>query len=164
MAELSIIWERRAALSEESKMAQAWCAAGASSSAQCGGQPLYRATTTKHNTPSSSRVHTIVGNNRNQQQQRRVSSGRGRGALQVRGAGAFTQLIEIPAARGLAKGLMVPARMFMDGASSKEEVLASIAVRVEGQDECIPVEVAPLLPLSGYDVGEVPFVMAGLTS
>jgi len=40
----------------------------------------------------------------------------------VRAAGAFTKLIEIPAARQLAKGLMVPARMFMDGASTKESV------------------------------------------
>ena len=27
------------------------------------------------------------------------------------------------------------------------------------EEECVPMDVAPLLPLSGYDVGEVPFVM-----
>jgi hypothetical protein len=49
------------------------------------------------------------------------------------GAGAFTQLIEIPAARGIAQGLMVPARMFMDGANAKEDVLSSVAVRLENE-------------------------------
>ena len=83
-----------------------------------------------------------------------------RGPLHVRAAGAFTKLIEIPAARGIAKGLMIPARKFMDGASDKERVLANVSVRVDGAPtETVPLESAPLQPLSGYDVGEVPFVM-----
>ena len=82
-----------------------------------------------------------------------------RGAPQVRAAGAFTKLIEIPVARGVAKGLMVPARRFMDGASAGEDVLSSVLVRVEHADVSVPPDAAPLLPLSGYDVGEVPFVM-----
>ena len=82
-----------------------------------------------------------------------------RGAPQVRAAGAFTKLIEIPVARGIAKGLMVPARRFMDGASAGEDVLSSVLVRVEHADVSVPPDAAPLLPLSGYDVGEVPFVM-----
>ena len=77
----------------------------------------------------------------------------------MRAAGAFIKLIEIPAARGIAKGLMIPARKFMDGASGEENVLSSIAVRVPNEQPCVPFENAPLLPLSGYDVGEVPFVM-----
>ena len=77
----------------------------------------------------------------------------------MRAAGAFIKLIEIPAARGIAKGLMIPARKFMDGASGEENVLSSIAVRVPNEQPCVPFETAPLLPLSGYDVGEVPFVM-----
>ena len=80
-------------------------------------------------------------------------------APQVRAAGAFTKLIEIPVARGVAKGLMVPARRFMDGASAGEDVLSSVLVRVEHADVSVPPDAAPLLPLSGYDVGEVPFVM-----
>lgn len=77
----------------------------------------------------------------------------------MRAAGAFIKLIEIPAARGIAKGLMIPARRFMDGASAEENVLSSVAVRVPNERPCVPFETAPLLPLSGYDVGEVPFVM-----
>ena len=84
---------------------------------------------------------------------------RHRGPVRVRAAGAFIKLIEIPAARGIAKGLMIPARKFMDGASGEENVLSSIAVRVPNEQPCVPFETAPLLPLSGYDVGEVPFVM-----
>ena len=41
----------------------------------------------------------------------------------IRRAGAFTKLIEIPAARAVAKGVMVPARNFMDGANGGELVL-----------------------------------------
>ena len=82
-----------------------------------------------------------------------------RGAPQVRAAGAFTKLIEIPVARGVAKASMVPARRFMDGASAGEDVLSSVLVRVEHADVSVPPDAAPLLPLSGYDVGEVPFVM-----
>ena len=84
---------------------------------------------------------------------------RHRGPFRVRAAGAFIKLIEIPAARGIAKGLMIPARRFMDGASGEENVLSSVAVRVPNERPCVPFETAPLLPLSGYDVGEVPFVM-----
>ena len=53
---------------------------------------------------------------------------RHRGPFRVRAAGAFIKLIEIPAARGIAKGLMIPARRFMDGASGEENVLSSLAV------------------------------------
>ena len=84
---------------------------------------------------------------------------RHRGPVRVRAAGAFIKLIEIPAARGIAKALMIPARRFMDGASGEENVLSSVAVRVPNEPPCVPFETAPLLPLSGYDVGEVPFVM-----
>ena len=52
---------------------------------------------------------------------------------------------------------MIPARRFMDGASASEDVLAAISVRASA--ESVPFAHAPLLPLSGYDVGEVPFVM-----
>ena len=52
---------------------------------------------------------------------------------------------------------MIPARRFMDGASASEDVLAAISVRASA--ESVPFAHAPLLHLSGYDVGEVPFVM-----
>ena len=60
----------------------------------------------------------------------------------MRAAGAFIKLIEIPAARGIAKGLMIPARKFMDGASGEENVLSSIAVRVPNEQPCVPFETA----------------------
>ena len=82
-----------------------------------------------------------------------------RGTLLVRAAGAFTKLIEIPVARGVARALMVPARRFMDGADAAGTVLDAIDVRVPDADARLPLELAPLIPLSGYDVGEVPFVM-----
>ena len=53
---------------------------------------------------------------------------------------------------------MVPARRFMDGASANEEVVYTTTVRV-GAGVVVASDEAPLLGLSGYDVGEVPFVM-----
>ena len=76
----------------------------------------------------------------------------------IRRAGAFTKLIEIPAARAVAKGVMVPARNFMDGANGGELVLDDIRARIPGVD-VVPADVAEMQPLSGYDVGEVPFIM-----
>ena len=84
---------------------------------------------------------------------------RHRGPVRVRAAGAFIKLIEIPAARGIAKGLMIPARKFMDGASGEENVLSSIAVRVPNEQPCVPFETAPLLPLSGCSDGGLFCVM-----
>lgn len=83
---------------------------------------------------------------------------RRRGDEARRSAGAFTKLIEIPAARGVARGLMVPARNFLDGANAREDVLDDARVRAPDMD-VVPADVAELQPLSGYDVGEVPFVM-----
>ena len=79
-------------------------------------------------------------------------------SLRIYAAGAFTKLIEIPFTRGIAKAVMVPARRFMDGSNNDEEVLYSTSVRV-GDGIEIANESAKLQPLSGYDVGEVPFVM-----
>jgi len=86
------------------------------------------------------------------------AAGRRRGDAQRRHAGAFTKLIEIPAARGVARTLMVPARNFLDGANAKELVLDCATVRAPDNDVVSP-DVAELQALSGYDVGEVPFVM-----
>ena len=80
------------------------------------------------------------------------------GTLRVFAAGAFTKLIEIPFTRGIAQAVMVPARRFMDGASANEEVVYTTTVRV-GAGVVVASDEAPLLGLSGYDVGEVPFVM-----
>ena len=52
----------------------------------------------------------------------------------IRRAGAFTKLIEIPAARAVAKGVMVPARNFMDGANGGELVLDDIRARIPDVD------------------------------
>ena len=81
-----------------------------------------------------------------------------RGDRVIRRAGAFTKLIEIPAARAVAKGVMVPARNFMDGANGGELVLDDIRARIPDVD-VVPADVAEMQPLSGYDVGEVPFIM-----
>jgi len=81
-----------------------------------------------------------------------------RGATTRRRAGAFTKLIEIPAARGVARGLMVPARNFLDGANAREVELDRVVARAPDADRT-PASAAALQPLSGYDVGEVPFVM-----
>ena len=66
-----------------------------------------------------------------------------RGTLLVRAAGAFTKLIEIPVARGVARALMVPARRFMDGADAAGTVLDTIDVRVPDADARLPLELAP---------------------
>ena len=81
-----------------------------------------------------------------------------RGDRVIRRAGAFTKLIEVPAARAVAKGVMVPARNFMDGANGGELVLDDIRARIPDVD-VVPADVAEMQPLSGYDVGEVPFIM-----
>lgn len=88
-----------------------------------------------------------------------IKSNRRRHPLQIKNAGAFTKLIEIPPARAIARGLMVPARYFVDGERQKENVVLNEMVCVPDVDRDIPISEAELLPLSGYDVGEVPFVM-----
>ena len=77
----------------------------------------------------------------------------------IQNAGAFTKLIEIPQARAVARGVLLPARYFVDGKRRKESVLVNETVRVPNEDQNVPLKVAKLIPLSGYDVGEVPFVM-----
>ena len=77
----------------------------------------------------------------------------------IQNAGAFTKLIEIPQARAVARGVLLPARYFVDGKRRKESVLVNEMVRVPNEDQNVPLKVAKLIPLSGYDVGEVPFVM-----
>ncbi len=54
---------------------------------------------------------------------------------------------------------MVSARYFVDGERQKENVVLNEMVCVPDVDRDIPISEAELLPLSGYDVGEVPFVM-----
>ena len=82
-----------------------------------------------------------------------------RGDLNVRDAGAFTKLIEIPIARGVARAAVAPAKkFFLDGKRTSEREFANATVRAPDTD-LAEYERAPMQALSGYDVGEVPFVM-----
>lgn len=88
-----------------------------------------------------------------------VSSPARRGDACARRAGAFTKLIEIPAARGVARALVTPAKkFFLDGARAGERELARVVARAPDSD-VVGADAAPMQALSGYDVGEVPFVM-----
>ena len=82
-----------------------------------------------------------------------------RGDACVREAGAFTKLIEIPLARGVARAAVAPAKkFFLDGERRGEREFANVTVRAPDAD-VEAYERAPMQALSGYDVGEVPFVM-----
>lgn len=82
-----------------------------------------------------------------------------RGDACVREAGAFTKLIEIPLARGVARAAVAPAKkFFLDGERRGESEIANVTVRAPDAD-VEAYDIAPMQALSGYDVGEVPFVM-----
>ena len=99
----------------------------------------------------------------------------GRAERQRVGAGAFTKLIEIAPARAIARALMVPARYLVDGLQSssdergnnkndnnrnaRKENDRKEIVYVPDFEREIEIVNAEMLRLSGYDVGEVPFVM-----
>ena len=77
----------------------------------------------------------------------------------MRDAGAFTKLIEIPIARGVARAAVAPAKkFFLDGKRTSEREFANTTVRAPDTD-LAEYERAPMQALSGYDVGEVPCVM-----
>ena len=83
-----------------------------------------------------------------------------RGDACVREAGAFTKLIEIPlGARRRARAAVAPAKkFFLDGERRGESEIANVTVRAPDAD-VEAYDSAPMQALSGYDVGEVPFVM-----
>ena len=82
-----------------------------------------------------------------------------RGDACARDAGAFTKLIEIPVARGIARAAVAPAKkFFLDGKRATERGSENATVRAPDTDRAA-YDAAPMQGLSGYDVGEVPFVM-----